>query len=111
MLDIMAIDYPKMQYICVALKKIKDIQMQLEASDQLSFILIRTKMQIDAVPECSLGAISSQHAQPSTLVGSDSQPSTAQPSLLAEQGRQHAGVMMTSAIVGDAPAVGDTIRS
>ena len=33
MWDITAMDYPKMQYVCVALEKIKDIQMQLKASD------------------------------------------------------------------------------
>ena len=111
MWDIMMADYPKMQYICVALEKIKNIQMQLETSDQPNFIFIHTKMQIDAAPERSLGATSSQHAQPSTLVGSDTQPSTTEPSLLPGQGRQLADVVMTASIVGDVPAVGDAMQS
>ena len=111
MWDIKTVDYPKMQYNCVVLEKIKDIQMQLEASDQPNFILIHTKMYINAAPERSLGATSSQHAQPSTLVGSDSWPSTAGPSLPTEQGQYHADIVMTSAIIGDVPAVGDTVQS
>ena len=67
----MAVDYPKMQYVRVTLEKIKDIQMQLEGSDQRNFIFICTKMYIDTAPERNPGASSSLHAEPSTLVGPD----------------------------------------
>ena len=111
MWDITALDYPKMQYVCIALEKIKNIQMQFEASDQPNFMFIHTRMQIDATPERSLGATSSQHAQPSILVGPDTQPSTAGPSLPAGQGQQLADVMRTASMVGDVPALGDAMQS
>ena len=41
--DITAADYPNMQYVHVTLEKIKDIQMQMEGSDQCNFIFICTK--------------------------------------------------------------------
>ena len=107
----MTVDYPKMQYVCAALEKIKDIQMQLETSDQSNFIFICTKMFIDAALERSLGATSSQHAQPSTLVGSDTQPPTAEPSLPPGHEGQLKGVVMTASMVGDVPAVGDAMQS
>ena len=111
MWDFAAVNYPKMQYVCVALEKIKDIQMQLEASDQPNFIFIRKKLQIDTAPERRLGATSSQHAKPSTLFGSDTQPSTAGPSLPPGQGRQFADVVMTASMVGDVPAMGEAMQS
>ena len=80
MWDIMDVNYPKMQYVCVALEKIKDIQMQLESSEQHNFCFIHTKMYIDTAPERNPGASSSLHAEPSTLVGPDTQPSSVEPS-------------------------------
>ena len=83
MWDITAANYPKMQYVCVMLEKIKNIQMQMEGSDQRNFIFICTKMYIDTAPEHNPGASSSLHTEPSTLVGPDTKPSTAGPSLPA----------------------------
>ena len=40
MWEIRTADYPKMKQVLVALGKIKDIQMQLEASDQPNFMLV-----------------------------------------------------------------------
>ena len=60
--------------------------MQLEGGDQCNFIFIRTKMYIDTAPERNPGTISSLHAEPSTLVGPDTKPSTAGPSLPVGQG-------------------------
>ena len=57
----------------------------MEGSDQRNFIFIRTKMYIDTAPERNPGASSSLHAEPSTLVGPDTKPSTAGPSLPAGQ--------------------------
>ena len=111
MWDIRTTDYPKMQQVRAILEKIKDIQMQLEASDQPNFIFIVTKKQTDAAPERSLGASNGQHAEPSAPVGPDTQPSTAGPSLPAEQGQQLADVVMRAAMVGDIPAVGDATQS
>ena len=85
--------------------------MQLEACDQPNFILIDTKKQTDAAPERSLGASSSQHVEPSTSVGPDTQPSTAGPSLSAGQGRQVGDVVMADATVGGVPAMGDAMQS
>ena len=65
----------------------------------------------DTVPERSLGASSSQHAEPSTPVGPDNQPSTAGPSLLAGQGGQVGDIVMADATVGGVPAVGDAMQS
>ena len=59
--------------------------MYMEGSDQRNFIFIHTKMYIDTAPERNLGASSSLHAEPSTLVGPDTKPSTAGPSLPAGQ--------------------------
>ena len=58
MWDITTANYPKIQYVRVILEKIKDIQMQLEGSDQRKFIFIHTKMYIDAAPERNPGASS-----------------------------------------------------
>ena len=59
----------------------------MEGSDQRNFIFICTKMYIDTAPERNPGASSSLHAKPGTLVGPDTKPSIAGPSLLAGQGR------------------------
>ena len=111
MWDIATTDYPKMQYICVMLEKIEDIQMQMEGSDQRNFIFIHTKIYTDTTPERNPGAISSLHAEPSTLVGPDTKPSTDGPSLPVGQGRQLADLVMAASMVGDVPAVGDAMQS
>ena len=84
--------------------------MQLEASDQPKFILIGTKMQTYAA-QCSLDTSSSLHAEPSTLVGPDNQPSTAGLSLSAGQGGKVGDVVMADATVGGVPAMGDAMQS
>ena len=84
--------------------------MQLEASDQPNFIFIGTKLQTDTAPEHSLDTSSSLNAEPSTLVGPDSQPSTAGPSLSAVQGGQVRDVVMADATVEGVPTVGDAIH-
>ena len=40
MWEIRTADYPKMKQVPIALEKIKDVQMQLVASDQPSFMLV-----------------------------------------------------------------------
>ena len=59
----------------------------MEGSDQRNFIVICTKMYIDTAPERNPGASSSLHTETSTLIGPDSKPLTAGPSLPAGQGR------------------------
>ena len=107
----MAINYPKMQYFSLALENIKDVQMQLEDSDQRNFIFIHTKIYIDTAPEHNPGASNSLHAEPTTLVGPDTKPQFAGPSLPAGQGRQLADLVMTASMVGDIPAAGDAMQS
>ena len=85
--------------------------MQLEASNQPNFIFIHTKMQTDAAPEHSLDTSSILHAEPSTLIRPDSQPSTAGPSLSAGQGGQVGDIVMADATVGVVSAVGDAMQS
>ena len=58
----------------------------MEGSDQRNFIFICTKMYIDTAPERNPGASSSLHAEPISLVGPDTKPLTAGPSLPAGQG-------------------------
>ena len=111
MWDITGVNYPKMQYVCVTLENIKDIQMQVEGSDQCTFVFICTKMYIDTAPERNPGASGSLHAEPSTLVGPDTKLSTAGPSLPAKQGRQSADLVMTASMVIDVPAAGDAMQS
>ena len=65
----------------------------------------------DAAPKHNAGASGSLHAEISTPVGPDTQPSSAGPSLPAGQGRQLADVAMTASMVGDVPAAGDTMQS
>ena len=80
MWDITAADYPKMQYVHVTLEKIKDIQMQMEGSDQCNFIFICTKMYFDTAPERNPGVSNSLHTAPSTPVEPDTQPLSVGPS-------------------------------
>ena len=68
-------------------------------------------MYIDTAPKRNPGASSSLHAERSTLVGLETQPSTAGPSLPAGQGQQLADLAMTASMVVDVPAADDTMQS
>ena len=83
----------------------------MEGSDQRNFIFIHTKMYIDTAPKRNPGASSSLHAEHSTLVGPDTKPSTAGPSLLAGQRRYFADLVMTVSMVEDVPAAGDAMQN